>query len=134
TTRWRSRAARRPRGSNSGVASGTLRRASVDAFEEAVDASFGGQQTSFFEKLVATRVAGDEHERELEPAGLYDRKQIVDARRHGSLLPTCDHGSLSAGAFGDLLLSEAGAQARLSNQRGPVAAHRAECTCGARDL
>jgi hypothetical protein len=51
----------------------------LDAVEEAVDAAVGGEQASLLEQLVAAGVAGDEHERELEAAGVDDGEQVVDA-------------------------------------------------------
>ena len=57
--------------------------------------SLGREQDVLAQPLYHRVVACDELERELEAAGIDDVKEVIDAGRHHSLLPTGDHGPLA---------------------------------------
>jgi hypothetical protein len=62
----------------------------LELAEETPRATFRRQLSVLLEAIVERAVANDEDERELEAARFDDLEQVVDARRNGTLLPTCD--------------------------------------------
>jgi hypothetical protein len=70
-------------------------------------------------------VERDELEGEIEAAGADEVDERLDARGDGALFPAGDDGAIAPGSLRELVLGQAGAQPRLSDQVG--ASHDAEC-------
>jgi hypothetical protein len=77
----------------------------------------GREEQVLAQALVVRRLGGDELERELETARLDHGEDRLDAGSHSSLFPAGDDGALPARALCQLCLGEAGAQARLADDR-----------------
>src|SRR5688572_8627051 len=88
----------------------------VEIDEQAPCPPLGREQPVLTEALVERRVLWDEHERELEAAGLDHLEEVIDARRDRALLPACDHRALGSGPARQLGLRQAGPEAGLPNQ------------------
>ena len=76
------------------------------------------------EPLVGRGIVRYELEREVEAAGAHELDQRLDARGDDALFPAGDHGAVAAASRRQLVLGQAGAQARFADQVG--AAHASD--------
>jgi hypothetical protein len=82
------------------------------------DVAFRGEAGVLSQPINAGWVVRDELEGQVEAARADELDQRLGTRGHHALLPACDHAALATGPLGELVLGEAGAQARFADDVG----------------